>query len=180
VLAGAAAVLAEARSPVEQLVVDGDPAQEIVGIARRRDVDLVVLGSRGLGSIGRLLLGSVSETVLHHADRPVVIARARRDRPAARETPAVEAPLQSVPAAGCAAPAGTCPAAPARRPTPRGSVPRCARILPPRCDEWKASGRPRGCPGSSARRPTGFSEGPSGARQERHPRPGYHRRTGDE
>jgi nucleotide-binding universal stress UspA family protein len=77
VLAGAAAVLAEARSPVERLVVDGDPAQEIVSIARRRDVDLLVIGSRGLGTIGRLLLGSVSETVLHHARRPVVIARAR-------------------------------------------------------------------------------------------------------
>jgi nucleotide-binding universal stress UspA family protein len=77
VLAGAAAVLAEARWLVERLVVDGDPAQEIVSIARRRDVDLLVIGSRGLGTIGRFLLGSVSETVLHHAGRPVVIARAR-------------------------------------------------------------------------------------------------------
>lgn len=52
VLAGAVAVLAEARSPVERRVVDGDPAQEIVSIARRRDVDLVVLGSRGLRFLG--------------------------------------------------------------------------------------------------------------------------------
>ncbi|MBI1736177.1 MAG: universal stress protein [Candidatus Rokubacteria bacterium] len=77
VLADAAAVLADAPSPVERLVVEGDPAQEIVRIARRRDVDLVVLGARGLRTLGRLLLGSVSETVLHHAGRPVVIARER-------------------------------------------------------------------------------------------------------
>ncbi len=56
---------------------DGDPAREIVRIARSRDVDLVVLGARGLRTIGRLLLGSVSETVLHHVDRAVVIVRER-------------------------------------------------------------------------------------------------------
>lgn len=77
VLANAAAVLAEARRPVERLVADGDPAREIVRIARSRDVDLVVLGARGLRTIGRLLLGSVSETVLHHVDRAVVIVRER-------------------------------------------------------------------------------------------------------
>ena len=77
VLADAAAVLADAPSPVDRVVVEGDPAQEIVRIARRRDVDLVVLGARGLRTLGRLLLGSVSETVLHHAGRPVVIARER-------------------------------------------------------------------------------------------------------
>jgi nucleotide-binding universal stress UspA family protein len=74
-LADAAAVLAEARCPVERLVVDGDPARQIVTTVRSRDIDLVVLGARGLRTIGRLLLGSVSETVLHHVGRPVVIVR---------------------------------------------------------------------------------------------------------
>lgn len=74
-LAEGAAVLEEGRHPVERLLSEGDPAREIVKIARRRDVDLVVLGARGLRTIGRLLLGSVSETVLHHLDRPVVIIR---------------------------------------------------------------------------------------------------------
>jgi nucleotide-binding universal stress UspA family protein len=59
------------------VVVDGDPARQIVTTARSRDVDLVVLGARGLRTIGRLLLGSVSETVLHHVGRPVLIARER-------------------------------------------------------------------------------------------------------
>jgi nucleotide-binding universal stress UspA family protein len=76
-LANAAALLAEARHPAERLVSEGDPAQEIVRSARRCDVDLVVLGARGLRTLGRLLLGSVSETVLHHLGRPVVIVRER-------------------------------------------------------------------------------------------------------
>jgi nucleotide-binding universal stress UspA family protein len=80
--ADAAAVLAEAAKvlvphPVERVVVEGDPARQIVASARRRDVDLVVLGARGLGAIGRLLLGSVSETVLHRANLPVMIVRDR-------------------------------------------------------------------------------------------------------
>ncbi|MGH7389353.1 MAG: universal stress protein [Candidatus Rokuibacteriota bacterium] len=76
-LAAAAAVLAEGRRPVERSVAEGDPAQEIVRAARRHDVDLVALGARGLRTLGRLLLGSVSETVLHHAGRPVLIVRER-------------------------------------------------------------------------------------------------------
>ena len=76
-LADAAAVLADARRPVERLVAEGDPAREIVRSAHSRDVDLVVLGARGLGTLGRLLLGSVSETVLHNVARPMVIVRGR-------------------------------------------------------------------------------------------------------
>jgi nucleotide-binding universal stress UspA family protein len=77
VLADAASVLGETGRPVERLVSEGDPAREIVRIAEDRDVDLVVVGARGLGTLERLLLGSVSEAVLHHAARPVLIVRDR-------------------------------------------------------------------------------------------------------
>jgi nucleotide-binding universal stress UspA family protein len=77
ILTDAAAVLADVGRPVERLVSEGDPAREIVRTAHSRDVDLVVLGARGLRTLGRLLLGSVSETVLHHVARPVVIVRER-------------------------------------------------------------------------------------------------------
>jgi nucleotide-binding universal stress UspA family protein len=46
-----------------------------VKTASSRDVDVVILGARRLRTLGRLLLGSVSETVLHQANRPVVIVR---------------------------------------------------------------------------------------------------------
>ena len=60
---------------VEYTVVDGDPVDEIIDVARTRDADLIVLGSRGLGSISSLMLGSVSNAVLHQADRPVLVAK---------------------------------------------------------------------------------------------------------
>ena len=71
----AGAALEESRRSVETVVAVGDPAREIVRIARTRNVGLVMLGARGLGTLGRVFLGSVSETVLHQADRPVVIVR---------------------------------------------------------------------------------------------------------
>jgi len=76
-LTDAAGVLGAGRYPIERLVADGDPGRQIVSIASSRNVDLIVLGARGLRTLGRLLLGSVSETVLHHAGRPVVIVRER-------------------------------------------------------------------------------------------------------
>lgn len=75
VMTDAAAALSDARRPIEQVVSEGDPAREIVRTARKRDVDLVVLGARGLRTLGRLLLGSVSETVAHYVGLPVVIVR---------------------------------------------------------------------------------------------------------
>lgn len=76
-LTDAAMVLGPGRYPVERVVVEGDPARQIVSMAHRGNADLVVLGARGLRTLGRLLLGSVSETVLHHAACPVVIVRER-------------------------------------------------------------------------------------------------------
>jgi nucleotide-binding universal stress UspA family protein len=45
----------------------GDPADEIVKSARKNASDCIVLGSRGLGDFGGLLLGSVSHKVNHSA-----------------------------------------------------------------------------------------------------------------
>ena len=67
----------------EAEVLEGDPAERIVELARLRDVDLIVVGSRGLGTLAGLLLGSVSRDVMHHADRPVLVA-ARAARPPPR------------------------------------------------------------------------------------------------
>jgi nucleotide-binding universal stress UspA family protein len=53
----------------------GQPIATIVRIAEREQADLIVLGSRGLGGFQKLLLGSVSDGVAHHAHCPVLIVR---------------------------------------------------------------------------------------------------------
>ena len=56
-------------------VVEGDPAERIIAYAKDHDLDMIVMGSRGLGSFKGLLLGSVSNKVSHRADRTCVIVR---------------------------------------------------------------------------------------------------------
>ena len=60
---------------VERVVTVGRPADEILGQASDPDVDLVVVGARGLGAVKRLVLGSVSERVLHDAECPVLVVK---------------------------------------------------------------------------------------------------------
>ena len=51
----------------------GDAAEELVKAAN--DADMLVVGSRGGGGFARLLMGSVSSQVVHHASCPVVVIR---------------------------------------------------------------------------------------------------------
>ncbi len=52
-------------------VARGDVAEELVNASR--DADMLVVGSRGSGGFARLLMGSVSSQVTHHASCPVVV-----------------------------------------------------------------------------------------------------------
>ena len=49
-------------------LVQGDPAERILEFAREEGVDMIVIGSRGLGNVKGLLLGSVSTKVCHLAE----------------------------------------------------------------------------------------------------------------
>jgi len=60
---------------IKATVVEGDPAERIIDYAKEHDVDIIVIGSRGLGAFKGLLLGSVSNKVSHKADRTCVIVR---------------------------------------------------------------------------------------------------------
>jgi nucleotide-binding universal stress UspA family protein len=60
---------------VERFAPVGLPADEIIEAARLGDVDLVVIGARGLGAVKRLFLGSVSERVLHRVQCPVLVVK---------------------------------------------------------------------------------------------------------
>jgi nucleotide-binding universal stress UspA family protein len=80
VLAIATGLARTAGVEAEGEVLEGDPAKRIVELARARDADLIVVGSRELGPLAGALLGSVSRDVMHHADRPVLIATRRVGR----------------------------------------------------------------------------------------------------
>jgi nucleotide-binding universal stress UspA family protein len=54
-------------------LLDGDPARELLRIARDGDHDVIVIGSRGRGRITAALLGSVSNRVMHDSEIPVIV-----------------------------------------------------------------------------------------------------------
>ena len=60
---------------VETAVVRGDPAEAIIKYARDQDFDLIVIGSRGLGTAKGSMLGSVSRKVCEGSDRTCVIVK---------------------------------------------------------------------------------------------------------
>ncbi len=51
------------------------PRQGILDAAEREDVDYIVLGSRGMGAIARVLRGSTSEFVVTHSPRTVIVVK---------------------------------------------------------------------------------------------------------
>ena len=61
--------------PIREMAM-GRPERTLVRVAERDEVDLVVVGHRGIGGVTRALLGSVSEHVAHHAPCSVLVARA--------------------------------------------------------------------------------------------------------
>ncbi len=73
-------ILKDAATKVEGVTLDkkleyGSPAEVIIKVAKKADVDIIVVGSRGLSSIGRFLLGSVSDDISMHARSSVLIVR---------------------------------------------------------------------------------------------------------
>ena len=64
----------ERRVTYQTESLEGAAGKALLKLARTRDVDLIV-GSRRLGTVTGALLGSVSSAIVHHADRPVLVAR---------------------------------------------------------------------------------------------------------
>jgi len=74
VLDRAAAQLGEGLD-VGTMTVEGQPAEQIVGVAEQQRADLIVMGNKGMTGAKRFLLGSVPNAVAHHAPCSVLIAR---------------------------------------------------------------------------------------------------------
>jgi len=60
---------------VEEVMVHGDAAAEIVRLAEEREVDLIVISSHGRTGLGRILFGSTAEAVVRHASCPVLVVK---------------------------------------------------------------------------------------------------------
>ena len=56
----------------------GSPVDEICGLAKKYDADLIVVGTHGRRGVSRLLLGSVAEGVLRSASSPVLVVRQKK------------------------------------------------------------------------------------------------------
>ncbi|MCK9444373.1 MAG: universal stress protein [Tissierellaceae bacterium] len=60
---------------VKNSVLSGDVAKEIIEYAENNQCDLIVMGSRGLNTFSRAMLGSISNKVLNHAEKSILIVR---------------------------------------------------------------------------------------------------------
>jgi nucleotide-binding universal stress UspA family protein len=68
-------LFAKAGVACKPLAIKGNVVESILKAAEDEHADLIVIGSRGLGGFKRLLLGSTSDAVSHHAHCPVLIVR---------------------------------------------------------------------------------------------------------
>jgi len=76
-LRGAVALAGGAELGADAVVAAGSAAGEILGLARARAVDLIVLGASGTGALERLLFGSTVLAVVREAACPVLVVRRR-------------------------------------------------------------------------------------------------------
>jgi nucleotide-binding universal stress UspA family protein len=80
---GARKVLAEQLEQMDEAggvvagahLVVGRAADTIIDLAEKVEADLIVVGSRGLGPLRRIVMGSVSGEIVHHASCPVLVVR---------------------------------------------------------------------------------------------------------
>jgi nucleotide-binding universal stress UspA family protein len=60
---------------VEKMLVEGHVVEEIVRVANQGSFDLIVIGARGVSHMREMLLGSVTDGVLHHVRCPVLVMK---------------------------------------------------------------------------------------------------------
>lgn len=70
-----ARALKKLDSPVESYLCRGDAATEIIDYAKENHVDMIIVGSRGLGAVRGWLMGSVSRKLVHYAPCSVMVVK---------------------------------------------------------------------------------------------------------
>ena len=92
-LEGIAASLREAGMRVRTLLDERPPADAILHIAAREEVDLIVMSTHGRGGLTRMLMGSVAESVFRATSRTVMLVKP--ERPAVATQPDEERHLRN-------------------------------------------------------------------------------------
>jgi len=65
---------------VDYRLIEGLPAEEIVSSADEIDAEMIVVGSHGHGALYELMVGTVTQAVLKHARRPVLVVPTKRSQ----------------------------------------------------------------------------------------------------
>jgi len=74
-LAEASSTLAAAGVAADTMLKVGNPAEEIINAGDEGNFDLILIGGTGAHGAIRFLMGSVSDRVVRHANRPVMVVR---------------------------------------------------------------------------------------------------------
>ena len=64
-----------ANIDVESVILEGNPANEIIDFAENKDIDLIVMGTHEKTELQRFLVGSVAENVIRHSRKAVLIVK---------------------------------------------------------------------------------------------------------
>jgi len=75
ILKKAVELVGNSHIDVHTELIEGNSAEVILEVANTRGSDVIIMGSRGLGRLAGLLLGSTSQKVVSHAPCPVLIVR---------------------------------------------------------------------------------------------------------
>ena len=76
-LAGISTRLTQQSIKVSSEVVEGTPGTAILDYANKHDISLIAMSTHGRGGLGRLVYGSVANSVLRHSDVPLLLIRQR-------------------------------------------------------------------------------------------------------
>jgi nucleotide-binding universal stress UspA family protein len=74
-LEAAAKAKTEGAKKVQTAIGSGDPATSVIGFAKRRSIDTIVIGTRGLGKLKGLFMGSVSRKIVNNAEANCLVVR---------------------------------------------------------------------------------------------------------
>jgi nucleotide-binding universal stress UspA family protein len=79
-ISGVAAGLEREKLDLNYDLITGMPAETIIDYAKKNDMDLIAMSTHGRTGVGRFVLGSIADKVVHISEVPVLLIRARHEQ----------------------------------------------------------------------------------------------------